>query len=444
MNTKHLVYVVGAGPAGLYAAQQLASQPNTEVVLLNRDIKPGGLAEYGIYHSKHKMKEGLRGQFRKIMALPNLRYFGNVVVGQESGLTLADLQASGADAILVCVGAQGTKWLELPGEHLHRAFHAKEIVYHYNQLPPFSEETYAIGKHVVVVGVGNVAMDIAHHLVHDVQAETVTIVARRSAADVKFTQKELEGISANLDTADFTAEIARIAPIMQAAGQDVASAQNYILNTVNTADPSHSATQVRMRFLLSPTQIVDDGNGNVGNLKLEDTTLKLREDGTTSARGLGTFQNIPCDTVIFAIGDAADPHIGLPIGRNGYQTRPTARFPQEENNYEAWDADNPQAVENVFLAGWARNASVGLVGIARKDGTNGAKAVLAYLADKPTRDITADLAALSARLLAMGAITRDDWKVLEAEEARLMKERGLPVFKFSSNAEMLQVIKGDH
>ncbi|MDL1897699.1 FAD-dependent oxidoreductase, partial [Anaerolineae bacterium CFX7] len=71
------VAVIGAGPAGLYAAQQLAKL-GAHVTLLNRDIKPGGLAEYGIYHDKLKMKDGLRAQFKKILALPQVDYFGNV------------------------------------------------------------------------------------------------------------------------------------------------------------------------------------------------------------------------------------------------------------------------------------------------------------------------------------------------------------------------------
>ena len=85
-QSKYLVAVIGAGPAGLYAAKQLASQ-DVHVVLLNRDIKPGGLAEYGIYLSKHKMKEGLRKQFRKILESPQIEYYGNLVVGQKDDIS---------------------------------------------------------------------------------------------------------------------------------------------------------------------------------------------------------------------------------------------------------------------------------------------------------------------------------------------------------------------
>jgi ferredoxin/flavodoxin---NADP+ reductase len=93
-NTKHLVAVIGAGPAGLFATKQLAAH-GIHVVLFNRDIKPGGLAEYGIFPSKHKMKEGLRKQFRQIFQLPEVDYFGNVVIGQMGDLTLGELRAYG-------------------------------------------------------------------------------------------------------------------------------------------------------------------------------------------------------------------------------------------------------------------------------------------------------------------------------------------------------------
>ena len=87
MPEQHLVAVVGAGPAGIYGARKLA-EAGHRVVLLNRDIKPGGLAEYGIYVEKEKMKTGLRKQFKKILADPKVFYLGHVTVGQDQALTL--------------------------------------------------------------------------------------------------------------------------------------------------------------------------------------------------------------------------------------------------------------------------------------------------------------------------------------------------------------------
>jgi len=113
-ESKYLVAVIGAGPAGLYASRQLA-EDGAHVVIFNRDIKPGGLAEYGIYPEKHKMKDGLRKQFRQILQNPHLEYYGNVTIAENADLTLKEIEAMGFQAVLVSAGAQGTKWLGLPG-----------------------------------------------------------------------------------------------------------------------------------------------------------------------------------------------------------------------------------------------------------------------------------------------------------------------------------------
>src|SRR3990170_5845635 len=102
------VAVIGAGPAGLFAARELATA-GVPVVLFNRDIKAGGLAEYGIYPSKLKMKDGLRRQFRQILDLPKVNYIGNLPISLDDEISLADLQAMGFDAILVTVGGPGAK-----------------------------------------------------------------------------------------------------------------------------------------------------------------------------------------------------------------------------------------------------------------------------------------------------------------------------------------------
>jgi ferredoxin--NADP+ reductase len=161
-----MVAVVGAGPAGLYAARKLV-EGGARVLLFNRDIKPGGLAEYGIYWDNYKMKQGLRNQFRQILALPLIDYYGNVTVCCGGNITLEDLLDSGFQSVLVTTGAQGTKWLRLPGENLPGVYHAKNIVFHYNLLPPFSEKKYLVGKRVAVVGAGNVMLDLAHYLIRE-------------------------------------------------------------------------------------------------------------------------------------------------------------------------------------------------------------------------------------------------------------------------------------
>ena len=102
-HAKPVVAVIGAGPAGLFGAGSLVEH-GARVVLLNRDIKPGGLAEYGIYYDKYSIKEGLRKQFRKILASPDITYYGNVSVEEDGDVTLAELRQMGFAAIMVAVG----------------------------------------------------------------------------------------------------------------------------------------------------------------------------------------------------------------------------------------------------------------------------------------------------------------------------------------------------
>ena len=199
-DPQYMVAIVGAGPAGLYAARKLV-EGGARVVLFNRDIKPGGLAEYGIYPDKLKLKFGLRAQFQQILDLPAIDYFGNVTVCCGGIIVLEDLLESGFQAVLITTGAQGTKWLRLPGENLPGVYHAKNIIFHNNLLPPFSEKKYLLGKRVAVVGAGNVMLDVAHYLVRDRKVDEVIAVVRRGPGEVKFTRKEMETVARNLDLA---------------------------------------------------------------------------------------------------------------------------------------------------------------------------------------------------------------------------------------------------
>jgi len=432
-----LVAVVGAGPAGLYAAQVLAAR-GADVVLLNRDVKPGGLAEYGIFPTKHKMKEGLRKQFRSILDSERISYFGHVTVGDKGNLTLDELRQY-CDAVLVTVGAQGTKWLGLPGEDLRGVYHAKDLVYHYNQLPPFATRTYDIGRRVAVVGVGNVALDIARWLVRMRHVDEVALVARRGPAEVKFDKSEMESVARNLDVAALDSELARVQPVMQSLAQDPVAARAFILSALPKALEPVSATRVRLEFLASPARILGE-SGRVTGLEVDDTTLVQGESGVET-RHTGRQRIIACDTVVFAVGDSVDPAVGLKVYRSGFATSSTPRFPVNDASFEALDGKTGALLPDVFLAGWARVPSAGLVGTARKDGNAGANAVLQWLAASPGTH-AGGKAALQARLERNGAplVDRRLWRALEDVEKAEAQTRQLEEFKFSTDDEMLQAM----
>lgn len=430
MENQHLVAVIGAGPAGLFAARELAQQ-GKRVALINRDIKPGGLAEYGIYPDKHVMKEGLRKQFRQALEQPNIHYFGNITIGANAGLSLDELRSLGLDAILVTVGAQGTKFLGLPGEDLEGVYHAKDVVYFYNKLPPFSQRKYILGKRCAIIGAGNVMVDIARHMINEQKAEQVTAIVRRGPAEVNFTKEEMKHLIAYLDLDGFDKEMERVAPVLQAIGQDPAAGRGKVLDALAKADPKTEKAVFHFDFLASPTAMIGE-NGKLKQLEVEDNTLSLK-DGETKARGTGVKRLLDLDTVIFAIGDKVDESFGLPVEWNEFVKSPNPRFPVDGHSYES-------SIEGVFVGGWSRVASEGLVGVARKDGTNAARAVLQYLQTKEPSNT--DIQTVTSRLKKLNkpVVTKEDVKRLEGIEAEEARKRGLEEFKYASNEEMLQAM----
>ncbi len=438
---QYYVAIIGAGPAGLFAARQLADR-NVRAILLNRDIKPGGLAEYGIYPSKFKMKEGLRNQFRQILALEEVDYYGNVQVGQQADLSLEDLRALGFNALLVTVGAQSTKRLGIPGEDLVGVYHAKDIVYHYNVLPPFSEHTYRIGKRVAVIGVGNVMMDITHWLIDHQGVEEVIAVARRGPAEVKFDRKELESVVGSLDMTALDAELERVTPTMQEICQDPSEFRAMIDRTAAKGVPVSSATRFLLHFLASPVRILGNNEGQVTGLELEENKLVLTEDGESRPKGTGIYHTLDVDTVIFAIGDVVDSAIGLPVQSGEYSKNPQPRFPVDGTSYEAFDPRDETRLSDVFLAGWARRASTGLVGIARKDATNAAQAVIQYLQTQaPAAAPVAELVRERLARLDHPVVDKPTLQRLEAIEQERARALGLEGYKYGSNREMLEVLQ---
>ena len=431
MTKANQVAVIGAGPAGLYGARELA-EAGVNVTLFNRDIKPGGLAEYGIYPDKIAMKNGLRKQFQKILATPNLRYFGNISIGDDADLSLSDLRAMGFQAIFVTTGAQGTKWLGLDGEDLSGVYHAKDVVYHYNHLPPFSQKDFHFGSRCLIVGAGNVMIDIARYLIRDAKVDEVTALVRRGPAEVKFTKKELEYVAANMDLGLLDAEIERVAENMRSVNQDPDAAKEFLLSALPKAQERVSDTKFRFRFLTSPKAMHGE-DGLLTHVDVEENLLTLK-DGDTKPRGTGEIIPLEAETIIFAIGDKVDESFGLPTEWSEFIKNESPRFPQDEKTYEV------AGVNDIFVAGWSRKASDGLVGYARKDGVNGAKAVLSYLEGLP--EISSVDGAVDESLASLNKpiVTSDAALHLYQIEKEEAEKRGVDEFKFDDNDEMLAAL----
>lgn len=396
------VLIIGGGPAGLFAARELA-QNGCEVAVINRDRKPGGLGEFGVFYDKEKMKDGLRQQFKNLLATPNVHYFDGCEVCVDSPVNLQGLQQLGFDAILVCTGAQTSKYLDLPGNNLSGIYHANDVIFHLNGLPPFSEREYPFGKNVIIIGAGNVMTDIATYAIHQLKVDTVTVAVRRGPAAVKFDKKEFERVAANLDLPDLEDQFQRHQALLESVGQNIVDARQKFLECLPKAEPKTSDSRLRFRFFCEPSHFLGDDQGAVRQAVFHRNTLiTLNEE--LIVKNTAELCTMDTDTVVTAIGSDVDAGLGLPVLKGEFSKNPLPLYPVEGISYEVYDPRLNKPLEGLFVAGWARKASEGVVGLARKDGTNGAKAVLKYLAEKRSEENTGEAADAASAKRAITAL----------------------------------------
>jgi ferredoxin--NADP+ reductase len=326
----------------------------------------------------------------------------------------------------------------LSGEDLKGVYHAKDIVYFYNKLPPYSLKKFHFGKRCAIIGAGNVMVDVARFLIRKIKADEVVSVVRRGPNEVNFTKEEMKHIIANLDLTAFDREMTRVLPMLQAVDQDPELGRSKVLDALAKAEPKIGDARFRFEFLSSPVQMLGE-NGMVTRLEVEDNVLMIK-DGELKSRGTGHKRTLDVDTVVFAIGDKVDESFGLPVASNEFIKNPAPRFPEENHSYEAFDPKTNSLIPDVFVGGWSRQASEGLVGLARKDGINASKAVLKYL--QTVQSVTPNLDGVAEKMkkLPRPVITKAEVKKLEAIEEAEAQKRGLEEFKFTTNEEMLQAI----
>jgi ferredoxin--NADP+ reductase len=442
--SKHVIIVAGAGPAGMAVASSL-SKAGHEVIILNRDIKFGGLAEYGIFPSKLKLRGGLKKQYWELLKQPNVHYFGNVSIGNGKDLTVDDVRALGASAVIFSIGAQGTKAIGVEGDSAQGVFHAKDVVYHFNRLPGFGDRPFDMGKHVAVIGAGDVMVDIAHWLTRYKKVARITAIVRRGPVERKYNPKEIRAVCANMDIEGIKQEFERIKDRMAAVLQNSDQVLKALLEEFTKCEPMVSNTKMGFKFLASPKRILVDGNNRVRGLEMEDNKLDPKGEDTIAV-GLKQYYEFPCDSVVFAVGDKVDETVGLPYKSGLYVTNPnkTTNDP-DDALFQAYDEAAGKVIDGVFLAGWARKASEGLVGIAKRDGDWCAEVVSRYLAGKSTgTQAKAVLDKLQTMLKARKSHPVDIKGLREleaAEKSHKGASDSIGEFKYASNQEMIALIE---
>jgi len=440
VGQSHVIIVVGAGPAGMAVSGMLAKAGH-EVIILNRDIKFGGLAEYGIFPAKLKLRGGLKRQYWELLERPNIHYFGNVSVGKDRDLSVEDVRELGASAVVFAVGAQGTKAIGVEGDSAKGVYHAKDVVYHFNRLPGFGDRPFDMGKHVAVIGAGDVMVDIAHWLIRYKKVERVTAVVRRGPVERKYNPKEIRAVCANMDIEGIKQEFERIKDRLAAVGQNADEALKGLTEEFTKCEPKVSDTKMGFRFLASPKRILVGSDHRMCGLEMEDNTLAPKGDDT-AAVGLKQYYDFPCDSVVFAVGDKVDETVGLPYKGGVFVTNPqkTENDP-DDALFQAYDESEGKVIEGVFLAGWSRKASEGLVGVAKRDGDWCAEVVERYLARKSSGN---DANAVLEKL--RGILEHRKSRPVDANGLRVLEEaershRGgtdcIGEFKFASNQDMI-------
>ncbi len=445
MSAKHVIIVVGAGPAGLSVANLMSKQGH-EVVVLNRDIKFGGLAEYGIFPNKHKLRGGLRKGYWEILTRPNVHYFGNVMVGNGYHLTVEELRALEPSALVFSTGAQGTKTIGVEGDMAKGVYHAKDCVYHFNLLPGFGTRPFEMGQRVAVIGIGDVMVDIAHWLSRRRRVAEVHVIVRRGPAERKYNPKEIRAVCAHIDQESLEKEFARVASRMEAVGQSPDKVLADMRAEFTKCEPLESPTRMHFHFLSSPKRILTDAHNQVTGLELEDTRLEVK-GADTAAAGMKTTYALPCDSVVFAVGDRVDEKVGLPYKGGVFITNPNrTQNDPDDSLFQAYEEAAGAVIPGVFLSGWARKASEGLVGVAKRDGEWCSEVVTRYLATK--EPLSSEGASRKLRQLETllksrqpDLVRADELMVLSEMEKQEGQRRDIEEFKFPTNEEMLAVIR---
>jgi ferredoxin--NADP+ reductase len=449
------VAVVGAGPSGFYAAAALLKEAGHVITvdMFNRLVAPDGLVRYGVAPDHQNIK-AVAKTFDRTAAEAGYRYFGNVEFGKD--ITHDDL-CRHYDVIMYATGAQSDRRLNIPGEDLPNSFSATEFVAWYNGHPDFAGLQPDLScEAAIVVGVGNVAMDVGRILAKSVDelkgtditgyaldalAESkirdIYIVARRGPAQVKFTNAEVREFG-HLELADaivLDSEL-RLDRASSASIEGDTSMQKNLdyLRAYAEIGSRGKPRRVHFRFLLSPVEIIGE-DGKIVAVKMEKNQLRPVAGGDISASGMGIFETIPAGMILRSVGYKGIPLPGVP-----YDVR-KGTIPNELGRII--DPATEKAVPGEYVVGWAKRGPTGVIGTNKPDSIESVNSLFEDLQKgklEPCADPSRD--AIVGILKARGVryVTKEDWREIDAAEVAAGKAVGKPRIKFVQANEMLAVL----
>ncbi|MGC9220904.1 MAG: FAD-dependent oxidoreductase [Solirubrobacteraceae bacterium] len=368
------VAVVGSGPAGFYAAGQLLAHKELAITvdIFDRLITPWGLVRFGVAPDHPKIKSVTR-VFERTARQPGFSFHGNVEVGRD--VSHAEL-ASAYHAVIYAVGTPGDRRLGIPGEQLPGSESATEFVAWYNGHPDYADMDFDLSvKRAVVVGNGNVALDVARMLAlsvdellvtdtadHAIEAlrrskvEEIVVLGRRGPAQAAFTNPELLEL-AELEMADVVVDPADLVlgPDGEAAlGQADQTAQNNVsvLRRYAQQPPRGKPKRIVLRFLVSPIAL--DGNERVEAVRIEHNQLMPAADGQLRPHPTGVTERVQAGLVLRAVG-----YVGVPLPGVPFDER---RQTLLNRDGRVLDPDTLLPIPGLYAAGWVKRGPSGVIG----------------------------------------------------------------------------------
>jgi ferredoxin--NADP+ reductase len=407
------VAVVGSGPAGLYTAEALIKQaallpvPVTlKVDVIDRLPTPYGLVRYGVAPD-HKSIKSVANYLRRVLESPDVRFVGGVSLGVD--VTREELLAA-YDAVVYATGAMRDRRLGIDGEDLPGSYAATDFVNWYCGHPDVDPGAFTLdAESVAVIGVGNVAVDVARILARDPaeleatdipepvmdalrasRVREVHVIGRRGPAQAKFTTKELRelgelaGVEVSVPAREFELEdgfdhsgesAALAATDRRVRGNLVAmagwSGRGDTADAAETADPAGATPRkLRLRFWLRPVEIEKSADGAVGGLRLERT--RLTESG--EFEGTGEFETLDVQMVLRSVGYQSVPLPGVPFDRKSHTVPNAAGRVLSETG---------EPLPGEYVAGWLKRGPTGVIGTNKADAAETVQALLADLAGGP-------------------------------------------------------------
>ncbi|HKP98690.1 MAG TPA: FAD-dependent oxidoreductase [Actinomycetes bacterium] len=449
------IAIIGAGPAGLYAAQALLNKGDIVLTIdvFNRFPTPFGLVRDGVAPDHQSIKAVAR-VLSKALADPRVRFFGNVTYGVD--IHHKDLKRF-YDQIIYAVGAQADRRMSIPGEDLHNSFSARSFVGWYNGHPDYRGLPVDLScERAVVVGNGNVAMDVTRMLVRspdtlletdiadhaleslrDSRVREVVVLGRRGAAQASFTTPELRELG-KLDGVDVIIDRQNIEldPASQAEAEADRTARDNLRYLQEYAARREQAASRRiiLRFLASPVEIVGR-RSQVARLKIEQNSLVVDSNGGLRSKGTGRFDVIETGLVLRSIGYRTVPIEGVPFDPATSTVNNIAGQVVHPNTGEV--------VAGEYVVGWAKRGPTGRIGNNKPDS---ASTVEAMVTDIPTlrgiRDDHRDQSRIETFLRQRGLdyVTYEDWRILDSYEVTRGVSQGRPRVKLTTVSEMMEVI----